>query len=59
MIPGMFTVEVEREPDSGWIAEVSDLPGVPTAGQTREEAVRKAQRVATRVLAEYSEHGEN
>ena len=54
----MFKVEVERETDGRWIAEVTALPGVMTYGGTREEAVTRAQALALRVLAERLEHGE-
>ena len=58
-IPPMFTVEVERESDGRWIAEVADLPGVLAYGQTRDEAVTRAQALALRVLAERLESGES
>ncbi len=54
----MYTVETEREDDGRWIAEVTDLPGVLAYGQTREEAVRRAQALSLHVLAERLEHGE-
>lgn len=54
----MYAVEVEREEDGRWIAEVVDLPGVLAYGTTREEAVRKAQALSLRVLADRLEHGE-
>jgi predicted RNase H-like HicB family nuclease len=54
----MFTIEVEREEDGRWIAEVVDLPGVLDYGQTREEAVERVQVLALRVLADRLEHGE-
>lgn len=54
----MYAVEVDREDDGRWIAEVPSLPGVLTYGATRDEAVRKAQALSLRVLAERLEHGE-
>lgn len=54
----MFKVELERESDGRWIAEVPELPGVMTYGVTREEAVTRAQALALRVLAERLDHGE-
>lgn len=54
----MYTVETEQEGDGRWIAEVPELPGVLTYGATREEAVRRAQALTLRVLAERLEHGE-
>ena len=55
----MYAIEVEQEVDGRWIAEVRDLPGVLAYGQTREEAVRRAQVLSLRVLAERLEHGES
>lgn len=54
----MFSVQTGQEVDGRWIAEVPDLPGVLTYGATREEAIRRAQALALRVLAERLEHGE-
>ena len=54
----MFTVEVEQEEDGRWIAEVPELPGVLAYGQSRDEAVRRAQALSLRVLAERLENGE-
>jgi len=54
----MYRVEVEQEVDGRWIAEVPELPGALAYGQTREEAVRRAQALSLRVLAERLEHGE-
>ena len=39
----MFTVEVEKEEDGRWIAEVVDLPGVMVYADTSEEAVTKVR----------------
>jgi predicted RNase H-like HicB family nuclease len=54
----MYKVETEREADGRWIAEVPELPGVLAYGQSRDEAVRKAQALSLHVLAERLEHGE-
>ena len=51
-------IEIEREADGRWIAEVPDLPGVLSYGNTRQEAVAKAKALALRVLADRLEHGE-
>ena len=51
-------VELEREDDGRWIAEVMNLPGVLAYGGTREEALAKAEALALRVLAERLELGE-
>jgi predicted RNase H-like HicB family nuclease len=53
-----FKVELEREDDDRWIAEVIDLPGALAYGATREEAQAKVQALALRVVAERLEHGE-
>ena len=53
----MLQVEVEREDDGRWIAEVVELPGVLAYGPTREEAVQSAKELALRVLADQSGHG--
>ena len=58
MQPMPLTVELEREEDGRWIAEVPDLPGVLTYGATREDAVARVQALALRVLADRLEHGE-
>lgn len=52
-------VEVARESDGRWIAEVPDLPGVMTYGQSREEAINKVEALALRVMADRLEHGED
>ena len=51
-------IEVEREDDGRWIAEITDLPGVLSYGASREEAIAKAKALALRVLADRLEHGE-
>jgi predicted RNase H-like HicB family nuclease len=51
-------VELEREEDGRWIAEISDLPGVLAYGISAEEARAKVQALALRVLADRIEHGE-
>jgi predicted RNase H-like HicB family nuclease len=53
-----FLIEIEREEDGRWIAEVTDLSGVMAYGKTREEAMSRVQALALRVLAEQIEHGE-
>jgi predicted RNase H-like HicB family nuclease len=53
-----FKVELEREEDGRWIAEVTDLPGVLAYGSTRDEAQARVQALALRVVAERLDHGE-
>lgn len=52
-----FPIEIEREVDGRWLAEVVGLPGVLTYGKTRQEAVVRVQALALRVLADRIEHG--
>ena len=54
----MLKIEVEREDDGRWLAEVVDLPGVLAYGLTRQEAVERARALSLRVLADRLEHGE-
>ncbi len=53
-----FTIELEREEDGRWIAEVPDLAGVLCYGRDRDEAVARVQALALRVIAERLEHSE-
>ncbi len=53
-----MNIEIERETDGRWIAEVPDLPGVMTYGTSREEAIAKVEALALRVLADRLDHGE-
>ena len=53
-----MTIEVEREEDGRWLAEVVELPGAMAYGASREEAVARAQALALRVIADRIEHGE-
>jgi hypothetical protein len=41
-----FTVEIEREDDGRWLAEVPALSGVMAYGQDRDEAVARVQALA-------------
>lgn len=54
----MLQVEIEREDDGRWIAEVVELPGVLAYGATREEAIERAKALSLRVMADRLEHGE-
>ena len=53
-----FEIEIEKEDDGRWIAEVPDLSGVLAYGQTRDEAVARVQALALRVIAERLENSE-
>jgi hypothetical protein len=43
-----LTIEIERESDGRWIAEVPTLPGTMCYGQTRDEAIAHVQALALR-----------
>ena len=49
-----YTLDCEQEEDGRWIAEVVELPGVMSYGATREEAIRKAEALALRVIADHA-----
>ncbi|HPD14950.1 MAG TPA: type II toxin-antitoxin system HicB family antitoxin [Planctomycetota bacterium] len=51
-------IEVEREEDGRWIAEVPELPGALAYGQTREDAIARVEALALRVIADRLEQGE-
>lgn len=51
-------IEIEREDDGSWIAEVPELSGVMVYGETREEAIARVQSLALRVIADRLDHGE-
>ncbi|MFA7343327.1 MAG: type II toxin-antitoxin system HicB family antitoxin [Terrimicrobiaceae bacterium] len=52
-------IEIEREEDGRWIAEVPSLPGCLGYGVTKEEAVRSTEALALRILAERCEAGDD
>ena len=54
----ILTLEVDRENDGRWLAEVPDLAGVVAYGKSREEAIARVEALALRVLADRLEHGE-
>jgi len=51
-------IDVEKEEDGRWIAEVSDLPGVLAYGKTREDSIAKVEALALRVIADRIDYGE-
>jgi predicted RNase H-like HicB family nuclease len=53
-----LTIEIDREEDGRWLAEVPALAGVMTYGASREEVIARVQALALRVVAERLEHGE-
>lgn len=53
-----MNIEIEREEDGRWIAEVMDLPGGMAYGLSREQAIARAKALALRVIADRLENGE-
>ena len=53
-----FEIEIDREDDGRWIAEVPALSGVMSYGRTQDEAVARVQALALRVIAERLETAE-
>ena len=51
-------IEIDREADGRWIADVPELPGVMVYGDTRDEAIAKVEALALRIIAERLDHGE-
>ena len=54
-----FQIEIEREADGRWIAEIPNLPGVMVYGRTKQEAVRSVRALALRVLADRIERAKS
>ena len=54
-----FTIETEQETDGRWLAEVPQLPGVMAYGASSEDAMRKVEALALRVLAERLDNNES
>jgi predicted RNase H-like HicB family nuclease len=50
-----FKVEIDREEDGRWIAEIPALPGVMAYGNTQAEAVASVQALALRVASQTAE----
>jgi predicted RNase H-like HicB family nuclease len=53
-----LSVEFDRESDGRWIAEVPELPGVMAYGVDREDALRRVEALALRVIADRIEAGD-
>ena len=53
----LLAVELEREEDGRWIAEIDHLPGTLAYGPTPDEAIRAVRALALRVIADRIEHG--
>jgi predicted RNase H-like HicB family nuclease len=55
----MLKVEIDREEDGRWIAEIPTLPGVLAYANTEEQARAKVKALALRVIADRLENGED
>ncbi len=53
-----LSIEIEREEDGRWIAEVPELLGILVYGKTRREAIERVQALTFRVLADRLENKE-
>jgi predicted RNase H-like HicB family nuclease len=49
-----FTIQLEREDDGRWLAEVPALSGAMCYGQDREDAIARVQALALQVIANAS-----
>jgi len=54
-----FTLESDQEIDGRWIAEVPELPGVLSYGNSAAAAMSKAEILALRVIADRLENSES
>jgi predicted RNase H-like HicB family nuclease len=52
-----LTIELDREVDGRWIAEVPEL-NVLLYGASREDAIQRAQSAAREILVDRVSHGE-
>ena len=51
-------IEIEREEDGRWLAEIPALPGAMAYGTTSEQTIAAVKVLALRVIADEIEHGE-
>jgi len=51
-------VELSREDDGRWIADIPALPGVTVYGRTQKQALAFAEALTLRVIADRLEHSE-
>lgn len=56
--PTNLIIETEQEEDGRWIAEIPEIPGVLSYGDTQKAAILQVQALALRVIADKLEHGE-
>jgi predicted RNase H-like HicB family nuclease len=53
-----YRVEIEREEDGRWLADVVEIPGAMAYGDNADDALAKAIALALHVIADRIEHGE-
>jgi predicted RNase H-like HicB family nuclease len=53
-----FSIQLARETDGRWIAEVPELPGAMVYGTTTQDAIAKVKALALRVVADRLDQGE-
>ena len=51
-------IEIEREEDGRWLADIPELRGAMAYGSTRDEAICRVKVLALRIIADEIEHGE-
>jgi len=54
----IMKVEVEKETDGRFIAEVPVIPGAMAYGDTREQAISRVEALVLRILADRLDYGE-
>ena len=54
----VLKVELFREEDGRWLADIPALPGVTAYGRTKKQAMAAAEALALRLIADRLEHGE-
>jgi predicted RNase H-like HicB family nuclease len=45
-------IDIDRETDGRWIAEIASLPGVMAYGKTKQQGIAKVEELALRVVAD-------
>lgn len=51
-------IEIEREEDGRWIAEIPEIPAALVHAGSRRQAIDRIETLALRVVADRLEHGE-
>lgn len=54
-----LTVELEQEEDGRWIAEILELPGVMSYGDSQKQALAKVKVLAFQVITDRLSHFED